>query len=264
MTLAWALLAGAAACWPTSPRAGRLVALSAAGRLLGQPGPAPSRLRLIRPPGWVLAVAGCVGLGGGVGLAHGRSAGLAVALAAVVPAAVLVHVLAAVARDRAASRARDSLHLALTVLCGELAAGSTQPGALASAAAAVPEHAAELRALGDVRGGSAQTAPLAAAWQLAAESGAPLAEVLERVRADLDGTRALHRAVAAAVAAAQASAGLLALLPLLGLALGAAIGAHPLSVLLDTPSGRILLVLGGLLDGLGVLWSSTIVRRARP
>ena len=77
----------------------------------------------------------------------------------------------------------------------------------------------------------------AAAWRLAERTGAPAADLVERIEAD---ARAMDRAAAAAAAqaaGAQATAWLLAALPLGGIGLGYSIGADPLAVLLHTPIG---------------------------
>jgi tight adherence protein B len=92
-----------------------------------------------------------------------------------------------------------------------------------------------------------------AAVRLADRTGAPLAELLERVEAD---ARAADRGLAAAVAqaaGARATAWLLAALPLGGIGLGYAIGVDPVAVLLHTTVGggsalaAVALQIGGLL-----------------
>lgn len=76
-----------------------------------------------------------------------------------------------------------------------------------------------------------------AAVRLAEQTGAPLADLLERIEAD---ARAVDRGLAAAAAQAagtRATAWLLAVLPLGGVALGYGIGADPVQVLLHTSIG---------------------------
>src|SRR5690606_33841141 len=78
---------------------------------------------------------------------------------------------------------------------------------------------------------------LTAAWRLAESTGAALADVLERLDAQV---RAEQRARALAMshaAGAQATAMLLAGLPIAGIALGYGIGADPMAVLFGTPIG---------------------------
>lgn len=53
---------------------------------------------------------------------------------------------------------------------------------------------------------------------------------------------------------------MLAGLPVLGLLLGAAMGADPLRVLLHSGAGLGCLVVGGLLESLGLWWALRIVR----
>ncbi|MBL7260967.1 hypothetical protein JKJ07_42450 [Actinoplanes sp. LDG1-01] len=96
-------------------------------------------------------------------------------------------------------------------------------------------------------------------WRLAERTGAPAADLVERIEAD---ARAADRAGASAkaqAAGAHATAMLLACLPVAGLGLGAAMGADPLRVLLHTPLGAACgLVAVGLQAG-GLLWSERLV-----
>jgi len=78
---------------------------------------------------------------------------------------------------------------------------------------------------------------LDAAIRVADESGAPLADVLDRLETD---ARVLARSRASATsqaAGAQATALLLAALPIAGIALGEGVGADPVHVLLHSPLG---------------------------
>ncbi|HEU0237721.1 MAG TPA: hypothetical protein VFR11_00360 [Micromonosporaceae bacterium] len=78
---------------------------------------------------------------------------------------------------------------------------------------------------------------VSAAVHVAEETGAPLADLLERLERD---GRALAQARASAVtqaAGAEATAWLLAVLPVAGIALGQGVGADPVHVLLHTPIG---------------------------
>ncbi|WP_328340808.1 hypothetical protein [Micromonospora sp. NBC_00421] len=96
------------------------------------------------------------------------------------------------------------------------------------------------------------------AVRLADRTGAPLAELLERVEAD---ARAFDRGLAGAAAqaaGANATALLLAALPLGGIALGYGIGVDPLAVLLHTPIGAgCALAAMGLQAG-GLLWAERL------
>jgi tight adherence protein B len=168
------------------------------------------------------------------------------------------------AAGRAARKYRDDLHLLLSVLGSELEAGSGTIAAVEAGRRTVPRFSADLDSVLTGDDPAEAWRPLAVAWSIAEQTGAPLADVLARVRDDVNAQRQLHRSVAVVVAGARSSAVLLALLPVLGLGLGAAIGAHPLSVLVQTAPGRVLLVAGVVLDALGVLWSSELIRRAQP
>jgi tight adherence protein B len=98
----------------------------------------------------------------------------------------------------------------------------------------------------------------ASVWQLAEETGAPAADLVERIEAD---ARAADRAAASAAAqaaGAQATAMLLAALPLGGIGLGLAIGADPVHVLLRTPLGAGCAVVAVLLQAGGLLWADRL------
>lgn len=97
---------------------------------------------------------------------------------------------------------------------------------------------------------------------LADRTGAPAAELVERLEAD---ARAIGRAAATATAQAagvQATAMLLAVLPLGGMALGMWIGAHPVQVLLHTPIGGVCAIASSVLQAAGILWTERIARVA--
>ena len=122
--------------------------------------------------------------------------------------------------------------------------------AFAAALAAIGAVAADLRAGGDPLVSLARVQPallpiaasdmsrrVGAALRVADDTGAPLAELFDRLETD---GRTLARARAAATAqasGAQATAWLLAALPAAGIALGTGIGADPVHVLLRTPLG---------------------------
>ncbi|GHJ57070.1 hypothetical protein Nm8I071_63770 [Nonomuraea sp. TT08I-71] len=97
-----------------------------------------------------------------------------------------------------------------------------------------------------------------AAVRLADRTGAPLAELLERVEAD---ARAADRGLAAAAAqaaGARATAWLLAGLPLGGIGLGYAIGVDPVAVLLHTPVGGGSAVAAVALQIGGLIWAERL------
>jgi tight adherence protein B len=97
-------------------------------------------------------------------------------------------------------------------------------------------------------------------WRLAERTGAPAADLVERIEAD---ARAADRAAAKAsaqAAGAQATALLLAGLPLGGIGLGRAIGADPVAVLLHTPIGAACAIGAITLECGGLLWAERLAR----
>ncbi|MFF0655131.1 hypothetical protein [Micromonospora tulbaghiae] len=97
-----------------------------------------------------------------------------------------------------------------------------------------------------------------AAGRLADQTGAPLADLLERIEAD---ARAADRGLAAAAAqaaGARATAWLLAALPLGGIGLGYGIGVDPVAVLLHTPVGAASAVAAVVLQVGGLLWAERL------
>jgi tight adherence protein B len=98
-------------------------------------------------------------------------------------------------------------------------------------------------------------------WRLAERTGAPAADLVERIEAD---ARAADRAAASAAAqaaGAQATAMLLAVLPLGGIGLGVLIGADPVHVLLRTPLGGACAITALALQCAGLLWAERLVKQ---
>ncbi|MEU2491746.1 type II secretion system F family protein [Streptomyces sp. NPDC007883] len=177
-------------------------------------------------------------------------------------------------------RARDRRAGAVIALCGgiagELRAGS-QPGqalltagratgALGAAEAAVLAAArfggdvpAELRRASHEPGADG-LAGLAACWLVAVDSGAGLAAGIDRLEGALRAERDQRDSLRAQLAGAWSTVVVLALLPAIGLALGWALGADPLRVLLHSPAGLGCLLVGGLLEAVGLYWATRIVR----
>jgi tight adherence protein B len=99
-----------------------------------------------------------------------------------------------------------------------------------------------------------------AAQQLAASTGAPLADLLERLEAQC---RAADRADAAAhaqAAGAQLTAVLLAALPIGGLGLGHLIGVDATRMLLHTPTGVACACGAAVLQAAGLAWTRRLQR----
>lgn len=97
------------------------------------------------------------------------------------------------------------------------------------------------------------------AWRLAERTGAPVADLVERIEADARTADRAAASAAAQAAGAQATALLLAALPLGGIGLGVAIGADPVRVLLHTPIGGACAIGAVLLQGAGLLWADRLV-----
>ncbi len=113
--------------------------------------------------------------------------------------------------------------------------------------------------------GGGRLAWLASALRKAADqTGAPLADLLERAAADARATDRIRALAAAQAAGAQATAWLLAALPAGGIALGYAIGADPLRVLLHTPIGAGCAVGAIALQVAGLEWADRLIRPVSP
>ncbi|MBO4259390.1 type II secretion system F family protein, partial [Streptomyces griseorubiginosus] len=176
-------------------------------------------------------------------------------------------------------RARESRGNAVIALCSALAGevrSGRQPGeallraardsgGLGEAQAAV---LAAARFGGDVPGalsgaarqqGAEGLLGLAACWRVAVDQGAGLAAGLDRLEAALRAERDQRADLRAQLAGARSTALMLAGLPVLGLLLGTALGADPLHVLLHSGAGLGCLLIGGLLEGLGMWWALGIV-----
>jgi tight adherence protein B len=151
------------------------------------------------------------------------------------------------AADRADRRSAASLVESVGMLAADLRAGQPPGDALA----ALDED--------PVTGHRA----VAAVWAVSERSGAPAAAVLDRVEQDLRAREIQTREIAAQLAGARSTAGLLAVLPAVGIGLGAAMGAHPLAVLLGEPRGQLALLVGVVLEAVGVLWTARIVAAAQ-
>ncbi|WP_328749111.1 hypothetical protein OHT57_27120 [Streptomyces sp. NBC_00285] len=146
--------------------------------------------------------------------------------------------------------------------------GAPEPGGLGDAQAVV---LAAARFGGDVPGALAAGARrpgaegllgLAACWRVAVDQGAGLAAGLDRLEGALRAERDQRADLRAQLAGARSTAWMLAALPALGLGLGGALGVDPLHVLLHTGSGLGCLLVGGLLEGVGMWWAMRIVRGA--
>jgi tight adherence protein B len=103
---------------------------------------------------------------------------------------------------------------------------------------------------------------LACVWQVAMESGAPLAPTLDRTA---DVVRALaqsSRDIEAACAGPRATTRIVTALPGVGLVLGALLGFDLLAAL-ASPAGLVCVTLGGILTLVAVRWNRRLLRWAR-
>lgn len=106
--------------------------------------------------------------------------------------------------------------------------------------------------------GAEQARVVAAAWQVAAQSGAGLGPAMQLAARNIRREEQAQRIIATELAGAQAAAKLLAGLPVLVLLLSSGMGGNPIRFLLDTPVGVVCLSLGvGLLIA-GVRWLQAI------
>ncbi|MEU7612344.1 hypothetical protein [Micromonospora sp. NPDC049204] len=98
----------------------------------------------------------------------------------------------------------------------------------------------------------------AAAVRLADRTGAPLADLVERIEADARATDRGLAAAAAQAAGARATAWLLAALPVGGILLGYGIGVDPVAVLLHSSVGGVCAVVAVALQVVGLLWTERL------
>lgn len=187
---------------------------------------------------------------------------------------------------RAVDREYDALAEVVAALGGELRAGRDGAAALEATARIVGGPVGERLQAGasavrfgadpvdslegpPIRGSPAAEelrsrvlSQVGAAWRVSAVTGAPLADVLERVEQSVRADREQRRRVAAGLAGPRATAVLLAGLPVLGIGLGVGMGADPVHVLTGTSAGQLALLAGVVLDCVGLWWTGRIVRRA--
>ncbi|MGW6010714.1 type II secretion system F family protein [Streptomyces sp. NPDC055210] len=227
------------------------------------------RLHGTRGEWWALIAGAVVGL-------------LGVSVVPVVLGALGVPLVRSVRRAGAARRARERRAAAVIALCGALAGevrAGRQPGEALLGAARDSGGLGDVQASvlaaarfgGDVPGALTDAARrpgaegllgLAACWRVAVDRGAGLAAGLDRLEGALRAERDQRADLRAQLAGARSTAVLLAGLPVLGLLLGTALGADPLHVVLHTGAGFGCLLVGGVLEGIGLWWALRIVRGA--
>jgi tight adherence protein B len=105
---------------------------------------------------------------------------------------------------------------------------------------------------------------LAAAWQVATEAGAPLADALIDLSSCLRDLAQTTREVEVALASPVSTARMVMVLPFVGLLFGAALGFDTLGTLFTTIPGGGCLLLGLLLVLVARGWNRRLVRSAQP
>ncbi|WP_017606915.1 type II secretion system F family protein [Nocardiopsis alkaliphila] len=103
---------------------------------------------------------------------------------------------------------------------------------------------------------------LAVCWEVASETGAGLAAVVDELAANLTEQEELRAEVCARTAGPRTTALMLTGLPLVGLAMSGGLGGSPLAFLFTTPLGLLCLGGGLLLDLIGAWWTLRLVRGA--
>ncbi|MCW2811337.1 MAG: hypothetical protein JWP61_1795 [Friedmanniella sp.] len=199
-----------------------------------------------------VVLAGCLAVAGGTGVSWWRSR----------------------RRHQLVLRRRLEVARACAVLASHLRVGQVPTAALAAAVTDCPvlAEAAGIQAIGgDVvslwrrqagQPGLSGLLDLARSWQVAVESGAPLASVLGVVAENLQSDQVLQGVVAGELAAPRATAKVMAALPALGVAMGYLLGGSPLAWLWAGPMGWACLSAGVVLACAGVLWIELLAARA--
>ncbi|ADG75661.1 conserved hypothetical protein [Cellulomonas flavigena DSM 20109] len=224
------------------------------------PAPAAGRLRVVAGPGWMT--------GPGRASVVGRSARSGLAGASGRPGAGRGS--SGAPRGAAGGRRRaapEDLASVLHAVSARVRAGAP-PGAAWGAVLGqtvtgdVPAVEALTAVVGDRSATRARARAVVAGAHVAAETGAPLADVLEHladaVAADAEQAGELE----SALAGPRATARVLAALPVLGLLVGAGMGARPWDVLTDGGFGSAVAVTGVGLLVAGQVWVQALLRRA--
>ncbi|MER7796317.1 type II secretion system F family protein [Microbacterium sp. NPDC096154] len=105
---------------------------------------------------------------------------------------------------------------------------------------------------------------IAAAWEISATVGAPLADCLRATAAALRDACEAQDDVRIALAEPTGTARLMTWMPLGGLLIGAALGFDVLGMLFTTPAGAVCLVAGLALLVVARVWTRRLVRAAQP
>lgn len=101
-----------------------------------------------------------------------------------------------------------------------------------------------------------------ACWLVAANSGAGLVQSLSALSQSARERERMAEQLQIAIAEPRAAAVVVALLPVVGLGMGSLLGAHPLTWLLSTTIGHLVILFAVVLEGAGCLWAWLIIRSA--
>lgn len=251
-----------------------MVAFAAAVWLWLAPAPGVERLagpvarRRVEPERWTVWLPA-----GAVAVLAGITGGWAIGVAAGCIAATATWVMRRQRRRRSAQRERAEVVRACQLVGGMLGLGQVPAEALRGAAERAPvlAEAAAVQSLGGevavvLRRSSALPgreglAQLAAAWQVAEQTGASMASTLAAVAERLTAELALRATVEAELSAPRATGRLLAGLPVAGIGLGYAMGGDPIAFLTASWFGQACLALGVLLGCVGLVWTELLADR---
>lgn len=103
---------------------------------------------------------------------------------------------------------------------------------------------------------------LAVCWEVTADTGAGLADVVDSLAAELTEHQERRAEAVARTNGPRTTAALLCVLPAIGILLSAGIGGSPLEFLFTTPLGLACLTAGAALDAAGVWWTLRMVNSA--
>jgi tight adherence protein B len=184
-----------------------------------------------------------IAIGAGAGVPGGPVA----ALLAAVYAVVGFHAWLRIRRNRVRAGEWTAALDALAELAGDLRAGLPPERAMRATAArldGVPLIRDRVRV----------------ALRVADATGAPLADLVDRLEVDLRGLERVRLSAAAHAAGTRATAGLLGVLPAAGIAVGYGMGGDPLRVLLRTPVGGGCALAALALQLAGLAWTARLSR----
>ncbi|GAA0437621.1 hypothetical protein Aca07nite_46330 [Actinoplanes capillaceus] len=201
---------------------------------------------LLGGPVWRLAL----GAAAVAGVAAGSAGGPVAAVVASAYAGLAVHEWRRLDRRKRGTVRRMATLDELTSLVADLRAGI--PAAVVAAASASGTRLAGDERIQRLTG---------AVWRLAEHTGAPAADLLERIESDARESGRLTRKAGAQAAGAQVTAGLLAVLPFAGIGAGYVLGGDPMDVLLHTPGGAGCAIGALILQCCGLKWAQHIGER---